>query len=99
MERRKRRKRLQCPANHGQIAPGYRPADVIARGGGSLPNRILCSVSHCRMPMRKSIIGHVGDTSFSEALRLIEELSARVTLFVHNATAEKVLHFSEELVL
>src|SRR5688572_16432129 len=79
--------------------PGYRPEDVIARGSGLLPNRILCSVSHCGMPMRKSIIGHVGDTNFSEALRLIEELSARVTLFVHNVSAEKVLHFSEELVL
>ncbi|HVR74457.1 MAG TPA: PQQ-binding-like beta-propeller repeat protein, partial [Planctomycetota bacterium] len=43
--------------------------------------------------------GHVGDTNFSEALRLIEELSARVPLFVHNVSSEKVLHFSEELVL
>ncbi|HVR74489.1 MAG TPA: hypothetical protein VMT52_09165, partial [Planctomycetota bacterium] len=49
--------------------------------------------------MRKCIIGHVGDTNFSEALRLIEELSARVTLFVHNVSSEKILHFSEELVL
>ncbi len=46
--------------------------------------------------MRKCITGHIGDPSFQEVLRLMEAGPPRSTLFIHNGSLEKAIHFSAE---